>query len=387
MKIRTADEILSELEKIAEQPYEKAKEWQKSTGGKVMGLFPMHFPEELIHAAGILPVLFQESDEAVTAGHAFYYPFFCGLSRSVVDQAAKGDLDFMDGFLGGIYCIQASGGNEALRVILPKTKNLYFSLPIGRQVGILEDITQRLKEMKRDLETFIGKEISSESIKNSIRVYNKNRSLIRKIYDLRYKNPGILSAKNLVIIIKSSMVMPKEEHNTILENLLPELAKLEVSKPEGPRIFISGALCGAPKVDILNMIEQSGAVIVGDDIFHGYRYVSTNMDESKDPLDAIAGHYLEKNGDVPCPTRCDDTTNWPQYLVDSMKKFEADQLFILAAKFCEPHLFFYPDIKETMDEANIPHLLIEFEHEVVSLEALRTRIEAFIEMEQARVLS
>ncbi|MBF7082849.1 2-hydroxyacyl-CoA dehydratase [Desulfallas sp. Bu1-1] len=381
MKIKgSADEILNNLAEITDQPYEKAKEWKKLSGSKVIGLFPMHFPEELIHAARILPVLLQESDEPVTAGHAYYYPFFCGLSRSVIDQAAKGYLDFLDGFMAGDYCIQVVGAGEVLGVLLRKANSMFFRLPVGNQSWTLADITQGLKEIKRDIETFSGEEISDEAIRESIRIYNMNRGLIRKLYEIKSLNPWILNSREIVTIIKSSMVIPKDEHNTILTSLLQVLPNRKVSQKEGVRVFVSGSLCGAPKYDILSMIEQSGAIVVGDDLFHGYRYVSTDINEEMEPLEAIAAHYLEKNKDVPCPTRCDPTTDWPQYLIDSMRKHEAEKLVILMAKYCEPHMFFYPDIKEALEKAGIPHLLIEMEHEVVSLEALRTRIEAFIEM-------
>lgn len=388
MKLNAStEEILSNLAKIADQPYEQAKEWKARTGGKVIGLFPMHFPEELIHAAGALPVLFQESDEPVTAGHSYYYPFFCGLSRSVIDQAAKGSLDFLDGFLSGDYCIQVVGAGEVLGVLLTKASSMFYRLPVGNQDWTHADITQGLKELKRDLETFIGNEIKSESIRESIRIYNTNRALIRKIYELKLSNPSILSSREMVTIIKSSMVMPKEEHNAILESLLPALANREVANKDGVRVFTSGSLCGAPKYDILSMIEQSGAVVVGDDMFHGYRYVSTDINDVEEPLEAIATYQLRKNSAVPCPTRVDPLTNWPQYLIDSMREQGAELLVILMAKYCEPHMFFYPDIKEALEKAEIPHLLIEVEHEVVSLEALRTRIEAFVEIEQARARS
>ncbi|MBU3914942.1 2-hydroxyacyl-CoA dehydratase, partial [bacterium] len=68
---RSVDKILNNLAEIVEQPYEKAKGWKRSTGSKVIGVFPMHFPEELIHAAGVLPIVFQESDQPVTLGHAY----------------------------------------------------------------------------------------------------------------------------------------------------------------------------------------------------------------------------------------------------------------------------------------------------------------------------
>ncbi|MCL4441767.1 MAG: 2-hydroxyacyl-CoA dehydratase family protein [Firmicutes bacterium] len=119
MEIDKANEILNNLEKIANQPYEKAKEWKERTGNKVVGVYPMHYPEELIHAAGILPVLLQTSDEAVTEGRSYYYPFFCALACSVIDQAAKGYLKFMDGVISGDYCIQVVGSGECVEVILP----------------------------------------------------------------------------------------------------------------------------------------------------------------------------------------------------------------------------------------------------------------------------
>jgi len=381
---QSADEILRDLEKILGQPYDKAKEWKKSTGKKVMGLFPMHFPEELIHAAGILPVLLQEGDEPVTAGHAYYYPFFCGLSRSVIDQAAKGYLGFLDAVLVGDYCIQVVGAGEVFGVLLPKVKNLFFRLPVGNQPWTQADILQALKEIKRDIETFIGYEIPTESIRESIRIYNENRSLVRKLYELRASNPGILDSKEMVTIIKTSMIMPKEKHSERLKSLLPALADRKTAKSDGVRVFISGSLCGAPKFDILSMFEQSGAIVVGDDLFHGYRYISTDIRDTQDPLDSIAAYYLEKNKDVPCPTRCDPESNWPQYIINAMGKLGAEQLVILMARYCEPHMFFYPDIKEAVEKAGFSHLLIEMEHEVVSLEALRTRIEAFVEIEQIK---
>ncbi|MFF2445666.1 2-hydroxyacyl-CoA dehydratase subunit D [Neobacillus sp. NPDC058068] len=378
----TADEILSNLTKIAADPYERAKEWKMETGSKIIGCSIMHFPEELLHAAGILPIVLQVKEEPITSGHAYYPSYFCGPTRSVVDQAAKGELDFLDAFVGGDYCIQAVGGSEVVGNLLPKVNNMFFRLPVGNQPWTQGDIVQGLKELKRDTERFTGREISAESIRESIRIYNKNRSLIRELYELRTANPGILSSSEMMSIIKSSMVMPKEEHNAILESLLLKLTEQKDSKQQGGvRVFLSGSFCGAPKSEILSLVEESGAVVVGDDLFHGFRYISDNISEdAREPLEAIAAHYIDKNTNVPCPTRCDPKTDWPQYLVDSMRKHKADQLVIVMAQFCEPHMFFYPDIKDAMQAAGIPHLLLEISHELDSIETIKTRLEAFVEM-------
>lgn len=376
----SADEIVRSLQEIVDEPYAKAKEWKKTTGSKVMGCYIMHFPEELIHAAGILPIVLQVKDEPITVGHAYFPSYFCGPSRSIVDQAATGELDFLDGFLSGDYCIQVVGGGEVVTELLSNASSMFFRLPPGNQSWTHGDIKQGLKGIKKDLEQFVGKEISDESLRESIRIYNKNRSLMRKVYKLRSENPWLLNSIELMAIVKSSMIMPKEEHNAMLESLLPKLEQKKQPKKKGVRVFLSGSLCGAPKKEVLSMIEQSGAVVVGDDLFHGDRYISTNINEGIDPLEAIATYYLEKNTDVPCPTRCDPKTDWPQYLIDSVKENEADQLVILMNQFCEPHMFFYPDIKEATEKAGIPHILVEMAHEMDSLETLRTRIEAFVEI-------
>jgi hypothetical protein len=42
------------------------------------------------------------------------------------------------------------------------------------------------------------------------------------------------------------------------------------------------------KPEILDMIEECGAIVVGDDLYHGFRYISTDVDEGGDSIDALA---------------------------------------------------------------------------------------------------
>ena len=94
-------DILNGFAAAAADPRAVARAWKTATGGKVVGTFPMHFPAEVIHAAGALPTILQESDEPITVGHGAMYPFFCGYTRSVVDQAAKGDFSHLDAIVFG----------------------------------------------------------------------------------------------------------------------------------------------------------------------------------------------------------------------------------------------------------------------------------------------
>ena len=55
-------------------------------------------------------------------------------------------------------------------------------------------------------------------------------------------------------------------------------------------------------------------------------------------------------------------------------------MIFLFLKFCDPHSFDYPYIKEMLDKEGIPSMLFEIEDQLPSEGQFKTRCEAFIEM-------
>ena len=128
-------------------------------------------------------------------------------------------------------------------------------------------------------------------------------------------------------------------------------------------------------------------MVVNDDLYHGFRFISTDVSTSGDPVDALGGWYAERNIHAPCPTRLHGSVRWNDSLLDAARKADAQGVISLLVKFCEPHMFHYPELNQTLTEAGIPHLLIETEHEGMPLETIRTRIESFVESIRHRQLS
>src|SRR5690606_33113452 len=121
--------------------------------------------------------------------------------------------------------------------------------------------------------------------------------------------------------------------------------------------------CHAPRTELLDLIEESGCVVVDDDLYSGFRYISTDVPESGEPLPALAEWYLDRNENAPCPTRVTAEVDWDTYLIDSLMRSGADGVVVLMAKFCEPHMLYYPELRKALDARRIPHLLLETEHE------------------------
>lgn len=379
------EEALERFKAVATRPLAYAQEWKDRTGGPVIGSFPMKFPGELVHASGALPMIIQESDEQITVGHGLLFPFYCGFTRSTVDQAAKGDLSILDAIMFGDHCVQLLGAADAVRMSLPDTRVIFFQLISSMcDPWTFGRARESFMELRSELEDFLGREVDDENLRQSIRVFNRNRQLIRRLYEMRAAGLAPLSARQMQYIVKSSMVMDKGEHTALLEVLLVDLQAAGPTHSRALRVHLSGHFCQAPKPELLDMIEGCGAIVVGDDLYHGFRYISTDVDDAIDPMDALAKWYMERNTGVPCPTRVQNDVDWDAFLLDAMRKERADGMIVLMAKFCEPHMYYYPEVKEAFEKAGMPHLLIETEHEGMALEALKTRVETFLEIVKRR---
>lgn len=379
------DRLIAPFSAAAARPLESAGRWKAETGGRVIGLFPMHFPGELAAAAGALPVVLQEAEDPISLGLGSFFPFYCGYTRSVVDQALKGDFAILDAILFGDHCVQLLGAADAIRMERPQTRILFNQLISSLDMPwAREQARASFRQLRDELAEFIGEPITDEALRESFTIFNRNRALIRRLYDLRRSGKLPLSARQLQDIVKSSMVMDRAAHSVLLDHLFRWLDAHPASRPNGVRIYLSGHLCHAPKLPLLDLIEECGAVTVDDDLYHGYRYIACDIEPAGDPIDALADWYLSRNDRVPCPTRASGKVDWDAFLATAVARSGAQAVIVLMAKFCEPHMYYYPEIKERFEREGIPHLLIETEHESMPLEAFKTRIETFIEIVRRR---
>jgi len=373
--------VLSKITDIVSNPYTFVGSVRERTGKKVIGCFPMHVPEEIVHAAGMLPVVIWRSSQAVTWGHAHVPPYDCGITRSFVDDAVRGKLPFMDGMVFHVrQCLQAGEFPYIMeRNVKPAyQKNLY--LPALYPGAATKDFTiTELDVFKSSLEEFSENKITDEKLKESIEIYNLNRSLLERVYEIRREKPEILKAKEVMQIVWSSMLMPKEDHNKILTELISKMEAKEVI-PDKTRIKVIpvGGLCQTIQFDILNLIEDLGMIIPDDDLYVGSRYFANKVSLDGDPMNALAERYLTKS--PLCPTKGVWDIHWGDEAIKKLKDNNAKGIISVLIKYCPPHACYYPDFKSKMNKEGINEIMIEVEHEIISLESVKTRLQTFVEI-------
>ncbi len=369
------NDIIGDLATIAQKPLQRAESW-KETGKRVIGCFPMYVPEEIIHASGILPITLLGTNETVTLADSYLQPYLCHVPRSNLDLALKGRLDFLDGVVFPNIC--------DVLLFLPDIWSIHHSMPFQHNILVAGKLnsasSQRyliseFNRLKRALEEFTRRDITDDDLRRSIVIYNQNRDLLHKVYRTRVEKPGIFKARDVATVIMTSMLMPKEEHTALLREFL-EKAEDKGRQQEGNvRLLVSGGPCDQPQWEILDLIEDLGAMVVNDDLYVGRRYFATNVSETIPPIEALAEHYIN---DVPCPTKHNQDKKYAEHLSDLAEESGAQGVIILMVKYCEPYSFAYPVVKAELTRRSIPHLLIEVDPPI-SLGVMRTRLEAFIE--------
>jgi len=235
-------------------------------------------------------------------------------------------------------------------------------------------LAAELARFRDRLAAFAGHPITDDDLRASIALYDDTRQLVRALQQQR----GRLSAPAFFGILDAAQVMPREQLNPLLAELL---AALEAAPPPvrrgGPGLFLTGAVLDEPLV--LELIEELGARVVCDDLCSGSRHLHGLVDAQADPISALAAYFLRR---PPCPAKLHPHHDPGPYLLDQLGAAHADGVVSVLEKFCDPHAFEWALTLPALDGAGVPHLLLDAPGagQASSLEGVRTRLQAFIEM-------
>lgn len=363
----------------ADKKHEYAKEWKRRTGGKVIGYICTYAPEEIMYAAGILPVRIFGSHEpgGLSLIEPHIFGKYCPLCRDCLAQGLQGRYDYLDGIMIAQSCLHIRQTYWSWQRHIPVDYNYYLYMPHGnRPVGGYEYLKKELIDFKDSLEEWLGKEITEEDLSRSIEIYNNNRRLMRRLYEFRKKpNPPITGSEVMEIAI-SNQVVDKQEHSEALEELLKELPERKISRETGTRLMIIGS--ENDDRSFMRMVEGEisfPTTFVVEENCVGSRYFWNEVIPEEDRLMAIAKRYLDR---PPCPSK-----DWPDrqrfpHLLNLIREFNVEGAILLIQKFCHPHELDIPALEKYLGENNIPFYVLESDI-TMPLGQFRTRIEAFLE--------
>jgi benzoyl-CoA reductase subunit C len=357
----------------------------KSQGRKLIGYLCAFTPLEIITAAGLVPFRIKgDVNEPITRADTQMETIICPLVRSCYDITLKGKYDFLDGLVIPHACDSICRTYDIWNYSLNIAYSHLINLPHSTDDSSLEFFKAELNTFRKSLERFTGKDISNESLVQAVQLYNQNRSKVRELYELRKPDPPLISGTEMTKIFVSLVSITADEGNKLLIDVIGEIKKRgSVSTEKLPRIMVVGA-----QVDdaaLIQLIEDTGANVVADDLCPGTREYWPLTAVTDDPLDGIAERYLRK---IKCGrTYREMKGSYQEYLEDRfghigyfVKDFKVDGVVLYIYKYCDPFGFEVPAMKSYIESLGIPILYLEDEYSMLTIARLRTGIQAFLEM-------
>lgn len=350
-----------------------AEGWKRG-GRKIVGYFCNLTPEELIYAAGLIPVRIRGTAENTSLADAHLPSFCCSYMRGALDQALKGKYSYLDGMVFPQTCDMT----RALYSIWKRNIRLlyYWFLPLpGRSTDEAVEFTvQELRLFKESLESFSGGKITDASLEQAVKVYKENRSLVGAVYELGKGESPPLSGSDVFAVEIAGLVMPKEEHSAMVRKLLSGLREGGSSGRGGPRLMVAGN--NFESIEVLRTIEDCGGRIVINDLDTGSRYYGAGVAEDREPLRAIAERYLRV---VKCPCRHPAESRLERML-ELAQSYRVKGVVMIVQKYCDTHLYDLPWIESRLREEGLPVLSIEQSDTAWTSGRFKTMAQAFIEM-------
>lgn len=363
-------------------PYtDPIKAW-KERGNRVVAFQCTYVPEEIIHAAGMLPIrLTGDSQEpSLEEANAYMYINTCSFVRSCLDLVLRKQYQFLDGFVSGSTC-------DCPRRLTDVWEHYAFTpfmhiMDVPRKMsGAAHDLyREEVGALKKKIEESFDLEVSDGALRRSIQTYNQTRRLLRKLYELRRSDCPPITGAEVLEVLNAGFKMPREEFNRILGELVEEASRGSRTVRGRFRLMINGSPLNNP--EFIRAIEDLGGLVVVDELCTGVRHWWDLVDESPDidPLEALSRRYLNN---FPCPRMYPPEERFSK-VVQLVKDYRVDGVISEVVRYCVHCAHDQPLLKKRLEAQGVPVLGLTMEYGAAGTGQIRTRVQAFLEMLEAR---
>ncbi len=362
----------------------------KVNGKKIMGYVCLYPVTELVTAAGMIPYrIFGDMTEPITKADAHMASVVCPFMRSCLDIGMKGRYDFLDGVLFAHVCDVACMLPGMWRQSVPNSFTHFLDTPHTTHRSAREHFRDLVSDFRKTIEEYINQPLSDEMIKQAIALHNRQRAMVRELYELKKSDPPKISGVDTLKVLISLMSLPIAEGNELLKEVLDDVKNRSIAVMKKPaRLLVWGSVID--DTALFDMIENLEANVVIDDTCVGSRAYFSDVPVTSDPLDGLAEYYLVA---LKCPRTLHDPVlngnkkdyqkdieNRFGYLRDYVKDWQVNGAVLQSVRYCDCHGYEVPSVKDYLENLGIPSIYIEHDYSKSALAPLRTRIQGLTEI-------
>jgi benzoyl-CoA reductase/2-hydroxyglutaryl-CoA dehydratase subunit BcrC/BadD/HgdB len=353
------------------------KDWIKQ-GNKIMGYYCSYIPEELMDALNIMPIRLRPVGVRDTGlADAYMSLLNCTYARCMLNIALEDKLNFLEGIVGYNSCdhVRRMYDNLKWKVKLPFYH--FLSVPHHGDEAAIAWFHKEILNFKSHLEDHFKRKIEDTTLTRAIKDYNKFRTLIQQLYDMRKVEEPVITGEEAMKVNLASVSMRKRQITEYLKKFLEE-CKDRQGISGRIRLMIAGGQLDNP--EYIKIIENLGGLVVTDFNCFGTRYFTGFVKENGDPYMELARRYLLK---IPCPRMIDEITGHKtrfEHLKRLIKEYSVDGVIFQKIIMCDFHAGENYLFTQELDELGVPTIDLEREYMLSGVGQFKTRVQAFMEI-------
>lgn len=356
-------------------------------GKKCIGSVCYQIPEVLLNLPNTFCVrLRAPRTGSLEMGTYYMTSFLCEYTRALLERAIEGGYQFLDCLIApdGCTMINRCVENMELLKLMPKDNFFFQYLEVPMKSddnGLNLYISECRKKILNQLHDNFGVDTSDEALRKAVDKHNELCKIITQIGDFRKEDNPRITGYEFHIICMCTYVCP---HELLIDKLKETLEEIKNRVPDEKKKYRARvAVVGSEidDVDMIKLIEDSGALVVADRFCFGSLPGREEiiLNDKEDVLTQICRHYLQANM---CPRHMNSEKmkRRKEYVDEIAKEYKADGIIYEQMKFCDP--WAYERMTGTFimrEEYNYPVLSIDRPYSVGNSGQIRTRVQAFVE--------
>ena len=387
---------LERLQRACANPREQLDRYLEQ-GKQVVGCFAPYAPEELVHAAGLIPMGMWGGRTELKLAKSYLPAFACPIMQANMELGLKGAYQGISAVIIPTMCDTLRCMTQNWRFGMKDIPMIPIVYPQNRTSPASVDyLISEFETVLTILYTITGNMVSEKSMEEAIAVYNQHNATMREFDTAANDHLDVITPKVRLVVHKSAFFFEKGEHTALVQEIIAGLKELPAHHWTGNKIILAGILCEPEEV--LDILEENQLAVVADDLAQESRQYRTDTPEKgggalkRLALQWNARHSCRKSPHASRATRAQWNARYGCSLIHELGKPRGKMLAKMCQetgaqgviscmmKFCDPEEYDEPYLEADLRKAGIHVMNIDIDPLNHSYEQVRTRVQSFCEM-------
>ena len=348
-----------------------------ANGKKVAISFCSHVPQEILEAAGFIPLRVPYVRDVSDSASKILIRNLCPVVKNCCDICEDEALRDADLIIAETSC---DGKKKMYELISRQDRVYYYQVAQGADRDYVNPlIYSECKHLTRSLAKRLGTPVTDDAIRAAGALYNAERESIIDLMEIQRQTPPAAWGKDIFRALEANRALSDvKERTDANQKTRAQLLSKDSPVPKfAKRILVTGCPLSGVHDKILEAIEENGGVVVCFENCEVMKSAVRHFDTEKDDVYAALADCYQNTA---CAIMSPNNLRF-ELLAKLVQEYKVDGILDITLQTCHPYTVERDKmVRFCEDTLGIPYMAVETDAGESDKGQLTTRITAFIEM-------